>query len=158
MLAWLSLGSNMGNPNAQVRGAVEQLRKTAQLEVLEVSSFYLTPPWGEEQQSDFVNAVVKISTRLEPLELLHHSQAIENAMGRKRDGRRWGPRVIDIDILLYADLQLNTDVLVVPHPRMHERAFVLLPMAEIDDSVDIPGHGKVALLLGKLDTEQIRRL
>ena len=148
----------MHNPAAQVRGAVEQLRKTARLEVLEVSSFYLTPPWGDEQQGDFVNAVVKGSTDLEPLDLLFHCQAIENAMGRKRDGRRWGPRVIDIDILLYGELQMNSGDLVIPHPRMHERGFVLVPMAELDDNVDIPGRGNVAFLLRKVDTTQIRRL
>jgi len=90
--------------------------------------------------------------------LLHAAQAIEAVMGRQRDGRRWGPRLIDIDLLLYGDEQLQTDELELPHPRMHERAFVLQPMSELEPQLDIPGHGVVERLLKTLDGSGIRRL
>jgi 2-amino-4-hydroxy-6-hydroxymethyldihydropteridine diphosphokinase len=158
MIAWLSLGSNLQDPLAQIRQALKHLADNDQLSVLRTSSMYRTPPWGDEQQGDFVNAVAEVETSLEPLFLLHQLQTIENTMGRQRNGRRWGPRLIDLDLLLYGDVLLFSDELEVPHPRMHERAFVLLPMCELDGSVTIPGHGEVCRLLEKLDVTGISRL
>ena len=158
MKAWLGLGSNQQQPMDQLTEALGRLTETKGIGILRTSSFYRTPPWGDEQQDDFINAVVQIETSLEPLNLLGELKTIENLMGRKRSGRRWGPRLIDIDLLLYGDQQLYMDELEVPHPRMHERAFVLIPLAELDPELDIPGRGSVENLLQQVDCSGIKRL
>lgn len=158
MKAWFGLGSNLQQPVSQLRGALGKLGLAEGIEILNVSSLYRTPPWGDDQQADFVNAVVQAETELEPVPLLRLMQSIENDMGRQRNGRHWGPRVIDIDLLLYAELELQTEELVLPHPHMHERAFVLVPLCELDRSIRIPGHGVAEDLLQQLDTDGIVRL
>jgi len=158
MQAWLGLGANLQQPVLQLKEALKRLGQTVGIEVSQVSSFYRTPPWGDEQQDDFVNAVVQIETSLEPLNLLQSMQAIENVMGRQRSGSRWGPRLIDVDLLLFGNQTVNETALLVPHPHMHERAFVLLPLAELDEELDIPGHGMVGSLLSRLDCSEIYKL
>ena len=158
MKAWLGLGSNLQQPLVQIEEALSRLAAIDQIELLATSSFYHTPPWGDEQQDDFINAVAQIETSLDPLPLLRVLQSIENVMGRQRTGRRWGPRLIDIDLLVYSDLQYRSDDLEIPHPRMHERAFVLVPLCELDKTMEIPVHGSVEHLLQKLDCRDIRRL
>jgi len=158
LIAWLGLGSNLGEPVAQVRDAITRLASVDGLEVVEVSGLYRTPPWGDEDQADFINAVVRIETLLAPLPLLTLLQTIENEMGRQRTDRRWGPRLIDIDLLLYGSQQFHSENLEIPHPRMHERAFVLLPVCELDKTINIPGHGKAEQLLKRLDCSGIFRL
>ena len=158
MKAWLGLGSNQQQPVDQLTEALSRLTETKGIGILRTSSFYRTPPWGDEQQDDFINAVVQIETSLEPSNLLGELKTIENLMGRKRSGRRWGPRLIDIDLLLYGDQQLHLDELEVPHSRMHERAFVLIPLAELDPELDIPGRGSVENLLQQIDCSGIKRL
>ena len=158
MKAWLGLGSNQQQPMDQLTEAISRLAETKGIGILRTSSFYRTPPWGDEQQDDFINAVVQIETSLEPFSLLGELKTIENLMGRKRSGRRWGPRLIDIDLLLYGDQQLHMDELEVPHSRMHERAFVLIPLAELDPELDIPGRGSVENLLQQIDCSGIKRL
>jgi len=158
MKAWLGLGSNLQQPVKQLKEALSILGETGQLEVLRVSSFYHTPPWGDEQQADFINAVAEIETSLEPVPVLRVLQSIENTMGRQRVGRRWGPRKIDLDLLLYGDQQYQSADLVVPHPRMFERAFVLVPLCELEAQLKIPGHGVAENLLNKLDCSGINRL
>lgn len=152
MKAWLGLGSNLHQPVSQLEDALGRLGLVEGIEILKTSGFYRTPPWGDDQQDDFINAVVQIETGLEPIPLLHVLQSIENKMGRQRSGRRWGPRLIDIDLLLYAGLQFKSEELELPHPRMHERAFVLKPLCEIDKTVTIPGHGVAQELLQQLDS------
>jgi len=156
--AWLGLGSNLQQPVSQLKDALDRLGLVEGIGILNVSDFYHTPPWGDDQQEDFINAVVRIETDLGPVPLLRALQGIENEMGRQRSGRRWGPRLIDIDLLLYGDLQLQTGELELPHPRMHERAFVLVPLCELDLSITIPGHGRAELLLQQLDCSDIFRL
>ena len=158
MKAWLGLGSNLQQPVSQLKDALRRLGQLEGIEILEVSGFYRTPPWGDDQQDDFINAVVRIETDLGPVPLLHALQSIENEMGRQRSGRRWGPRLIDIDLLLYGDQQVQSEELELPHPRMHERAFVLIPLCEIDKTVTIPGYGGAELLLKQLDSSGIFRL
>lgn len=158
MKAWLGLGSNQQKPVKQVRLAIAGLANSVDIEVLQASSFYSTPPWGDENQADFINAVVQVETRLKPLELLHRIQEIENQMGRERSARRWGPRCIDIDILLYADQTIRADELEIPHPRMHERCFVLLPLSELEPDLEIPARGTVAQNLLGVDCAGIQRL
>jgi 2-amino-4-hydroxy-6-hydroxymethyldihydropteridine diphosphokinase len=156
MEAWLGLGSNLQQPVAQLQQALKRLGETTGLEILKTSSFYRTPPWGDEQQDDFINAVVQIETSLDPIPLLRALQSIENVMGRQRSGgRRWGPRLIDIDLLLYGMQQLQSTELEIPHPRMFERAFVLKPLSELDANLEIPGHGTVGELLQDLDCSGI---
>ena len=158
MKAWLGLGSNLQEPVMQLQQALRRLGETTGMKVLRTSSFYRTPPWGDEQQDDFINAVVQIETSLEPIPLLHVLQSIENVMGRQRSGRRWGPRTIDIDLLLYGKQQFQSAELEIPHPRMFERAFVLKPLSELDAELEIDGHGTVGELLQDLDCRGIFQL
>ena len=158
MKAWLGLGSNLQQPEEQVSEALERLRKVEGVELLKVSSFYRTPPWGDENQGDFVNAVAQIETGLDPISLLHVLQSIENEMGRQRSERRWGPRLIDLDLLLYGDQQYLSDELELPHPRMFERAFVLMPLYELAANMVIPGYGDIENLLQKVDCRGVFRL
>ncbi len=151
MKAWLGLGSNLQQPVAQLRQALDKLGSEPAIEILDVSRLYRTPPWGDAEQDDFINAVALIETSLEPMPLLRVLQSIENLMGRQRSGRRWGPRLIDIDLLLYGDLQCRSEALELPHPRMHERAFVLVPLCELDATLRIPGQGVAGELLQRLD-------
>ena len=156
MKVWLGLGSNLQQPVAQLQQALKRLGETTGLEVLRTSSFYRTPPWGDEQQNDFINAVVQIETSLDPIPLLRVLQSIENVMGRQRSsGRRWGPRLIDIDLLLYGKQQFQSAELEIPHPRMFERAFVLKPLSELEANLEIPGYGTVGELLQNLDCSGI---
>ena len=158
MIAWLGLGSNLRQPLRQLKIALDRLASVAGIEILKTSGFYQTTPWGDEQQDDFINAVVQVETSLGPLALLHELQSIENGMGRQRSGRRWGPRLIDIDLLLYGDQQYHSEELELPHPHMHERAFVLLPLCELDALTMIPGRGAAGALLQGLDSSGIFRL
>ena len=128
---YISIGSNLGDPAAQVRAAVDGLRSLG--EVKSVSSIYLTEPWGENKaQPYFANAVVSLETALSPVELLRSLKAAERVIGRKPSAERWGPRLIDFDILTYGDQVVNEPFLIIPHQYMFERAFVLVPLAEID--------------------------
>ena len=158
MKAWLGLGSNLQRPVAQIKRALASLESATGIEILRASSLYRTPPWGDERQDDFINAVVQVETDLEPMPLLRTLQSIENEMGRRRSGNRWGPRLIDIDLLLYADRQIQSEELELPHPRIHQRAFVLVPLCELDGSVKIPGQGVAEELLRRLDSTDICRL
>jgi len=158
MQACLGLGSNQQNPIERLREALGYLDCTDGIGIVKCSSFYRTPPWGDEDQDEFINAAVQIETNLEPLVLLAGTQAIENRMGRQRSARRWGPRVIDIDLLLYGDERYSMDGLDIPHPRMHQRTFVLVPLAEIDASIVIPDRGRIGDLLRDIDCGDIQRL
>lgn len=155
---FLALGGNLGDPVATVQAGVAALTAHPALEVTACSSLYRTPPLGPPGQPDYINAALAADTELVPEALLDVCQGVENTYGRTRDGERWGPRTLDVDILLYADRTIDTARLVVPHPRMHERAFVLLPLAEIDAERVIPGHGSVAACLAAVDQDGIERL
>ena len=128
-IVYLALGSNMGNRLSNLKAAV--LNLTPQMTVKQKSSVYETPPWGFTEQDAFLNQVVKVTTYLEPEPLLRHLKRMETALGRVPNFQN-GPRVIDIDILFFDNMIINTPPLVVPHPRLHERAFVLVPFAEIE--------------------------
>jgi 2-amino-4-hydroxy-6-hydroxymethyldihydropteridine diphosphokinase len=127
--AYIGIGSNLDEPEHQVRNAIEALRALG--DVAAVSSLYRTTPWGKTDQPDFVNAVVALDTKLEPRPLLHGLKWLERDLGRVEDGERWGPRRIDFDILLYGDQEVHDNDLIVPHPRLRERAFALVPLVEI---------------------------
>jgi len=128
-IVYLALGSNMGNRLSNLKAAV--LNLTPQMMVKQKSSVYETPPWGFTEQDAFLNQVVKVTTYLEPEPLLRHLKRMETALGRIPNFQN-GPRVIDIDILFFDKMIINTPPLIVPHPRLHERAFVLVPLAEIE--------------------------
>ncbi|OLN24274.1 2-amino-4-hydroxy-6-hydroxymethyldihydropteridine diphosphokinase [Domibacillus antri] len=139
-VVYLSLGTNMGNREVLLEEAVQALVKNAHIEVKAVSSIYETDPVGFTDQPPFLNIVLKAKTALFPQELLSVCMEIENVLGRKRTVR-WGPRTIDLDILLYNHDNIKSDSLIIPHPRMNERAFVLIPLAEIDAMIELPGTG-----------------
>jgi 2-amino-4-hydroxy-6-hydroxymethyldihydropteridine diphosphokinase len=141
--ACIGLGSNLEDPIRQVRSALAELAGLPRSQLLLQSSLYRSPPMGPAGQPDYVNAAALIETALEPLELLDALQAIEAAHGRLR-GLRWGPRTLDLDLLVYADLRLQHPRLVLPHPGIGQRAFVLVPLAEIAPDLVIPGTGSVA--------------
>jgi len=147
MRAVLSLGSNLGNSAEILSSASEALNEVS--EVIALSSFYQTRPIGGPPQPDFLNAVVIIETNLEPEELLLVAQAIENAHGRERNERtvKWGPRFLDIDLIKCDEMHIDSPELTIPHPRAHERGFVLQPWIEIDPTATLPGFGPISHLL-----------
>jgi len=147
MRAVLSLGSNLGNSAEILSSAAEALNEVS--EIIALSSFYQTRPVGGPPQPDFLNAVIIIETNLEPEELLIVAQAIEGAHGRERtvDTVKWGPRSLDIDLIKCDELIFNSSDLTIPHPRAHEREFVLRPWLEIDPTATLPGFGQISGLL-----------
>ncbi|SJZ86626.1 2-amino-4-hydroxy-6-hydroxymethyldihydropteridinediphosphokinase [Selenihalanaerobacter shriftii] len=138
---YLSLGSNLGDREEYLKEAISKLGQHIQIKVDTVSSVYKTEPVGYTNQDEFLNLVVKIKTSLSPMELLNHIQEVEKNLDRVRD-IRWGPRTIDIDIILFGKNKVNSQRLTIPHPRFHERAFVLVPLAELTD--DVLYQGKTA--------------
>jgi len=154
--AFVGVGSNLHEPHRQVERAVAALADIDQCRVLAVSNFYQSEPIGKSDQPDFVNAVVKVATTLTPSELLGRLLQIELRAGRQRQ-ERWGPRVLDLDLLLFDDLVQTSDAPILPHPRMHERAFVLVPLLDIAADILIPGHGAVYSCLQKLGPQRLVR-
>ncbi|MEM7378356.1 MAG: 2-amino-4-hydroxy-6-hydroxymethyldihydropteridine diphosphokinase [Pseudomonadota bacterium] len=138
--ACIALGSNLDSPRAQVERALETLRRHAETEVVGVSRLYGSAPVGPTQP-DYVNAAMAVDTALPPLDLLDLLQAVERQQLRRRDGARWGPRTLDLDLLLYDDRIINLSRLTVPHPRLAERAFVLRPLSDVCPDCVIPGLG-----------------
>lgn len=147
--AYIGLGSNLDNPRSQVLEAYRELAQEEGIRLLARSSLYLSEPMGPQDQPEFINAVAAIETPLEPLVLLEILQAIENKHARKRESH-WGPRTLDLDLLLYGDERILLPDLTVPHPGIAERSFVLLPLREIAPGLAIEGLGSVDELLEKL--------
>jgi 2-amino-4-hydroxy-6-hydroxymethyldihydropteridine diphosphokinase len=156
--AYVALGSNLGDARAQVLGAFEALARLPGTRLLARSALYLTPPWGVLDQPPFVNAAAQLETALPPHELLDQLLAVERAAGRIRDGQRWGPRTLDLDVLHMQGVSLDDERLQLPHPRIHERAFVVLPLFDLAPDLRLPGQGRVADLLAALDIAGIERL
>lgn len=154
VLAYVGLGANLGDPSRQLQEALAKLAAAEEVELLKASAFYLTPPLGPPDQPWYVNAVAQLRTRLEPEELLRVLHRVEQDLGRVR-GERWGPRLIDLDLLLYDGLIMSGPELVLPHPEMHRRAFVLVPLAEIAPQAWHPVLEKTAgELLAELDAKE----
>lgn len=156
--AYVGLGSNLADPPAQLRAAVAALGRLPQTQVAACSSFYRSAPVGLADQPDFINAACRLHTALAPEALLEALLAIERAHGRVRVGERGGPRTLDLDLLMYGTEIRHTDMLVLPHPRLHERAFVLAPLAEIEPDLVVPGRGSVAALLARCADQRVERL
>lgn len=147
---YIGLGSNLECPERQVASAIRTLSALPNSKLLASSRLYRTAPVGLTDQPDYINAVVRLETRLEPRALLDALQAIERAHGRRRDGTRWGPRTLDLDILLYGDERLDTPGLTIPHPELANRAFVLVPLSEIAPAdLQVPGLGDLAALAAR---------
>lgn len=141
--AYVGLGSNLADPLEQVRLALIALSGIPATRCASYSSFYLSPPMGTVDQPDYINAVAALDTSLPARDLLRHLQAIELRQGRVRTSERWGPRTLDLDLLLYGNEQFHDEVLTIPHPRLCERNFVLYPLYEIAPELTIPGAGKL---------------
>ncbi|MDN5864216.1 MAG: 2-amino-4-hydroxy-6-hydroxymethyldihydropteridine diphosphokinase [Gammaproteobacteria bacterium] len=154
--AWVGLGSNLGEPASAVENAICELESLPETQLAARSRLYRTPPWGPEQP-DFINAVAKLETGLEAGTLLTELLAIEARHGRERR-ERWGPRTLDLDLLLYGKERIVTNRLEVPHPRLAERAFVLVPLAELEPELEVPGAGKVSALLACVDASGVEAL
>ena len=155
--AFVGLGANLGEPRKQLCSAIEALARMERTRVIAVSSFYASAPQGLVDQPDFLNAVARLDTALAPHALLAGLLAIEHASGRQRSVPN-APRTLDLDVLLYGDQVIDEPGLRVPHPRMHERAFVLAPLAEIAPGCVIPGRGGVAALLAECAGQRIEKL
>jgi len=153
MRAYVALGSNLGDSNQHLLEAIEALAALPDTEMVGRSHIYRTPPWGKLDQPDFLNAVVALETLLEPHDLLDALLNIERTAGRERNGERWGPRTLDLDLLHVAGKTVNSARLTLPHPHLAERAFVLLPLHDVAPELDIPGQGRVAELLRAVDTQ-----
>lgn len=149
---YIGLGSNLENPSIQLHQALESMSGNPAIEVTAVSSFYRNPPMGPQDQPDYVNAAARLEVDLEPEPLLDALQAIENEQGRDRNMHRWGPRTLDLDILLFDEQFIESERLTVPHPGIASRPFVLKPLADIDPDIVIPDHGSVEHLLENCDT------
>ena len=154
---YVALGSNLENPSAQVQLGFAALAALPATRLVARSSLYASKPVGYSDQPDFINAVAALETALAPRALLDALLAIERRQGRMRRFQN-SPRTLDLDVLLYGDLQLNEPDLVIPHPRIQERAFVLVPLAEIAPECVIPGRGELANLLSAIDTSTVTRL
>lgn len=149
--AFVGLGSNLGGPIDQVKRALDALAALPESRMVRHSRLYRSKPWGVVEQPAFVNAVAELETTLQPRTLLDALLAIEQVQGRRRDGGRWGPRLIDLDLLCHDTAEIDEPGLRLPHPHIAERAFVLVPLAEIAGDLAIPGMGVASSLLAQVD-------
>jgi 2-amino-4-hydroxy-6-hydroxymethyldihydropteridine diphosphokinase len=153
--AYIGLGSNLEDPPAQLRRAVGSLAALPLTRVIAVSAFYRNPPLGVAEQPWYVNAAVALLTQLAPRDLLAHLKQIETAQGRVRSDDRWGPRIIDLDLLIYGDLRVQEPDLTLPHAGIAERNFVLFPLLDIAPGLQIPGEGRVGQLAARLNRNNL---
>ena len=156
--SYIGLGSNLDNPQQQLKTALATLHDIPDIVLQQYSSFYRSKPLGPQGQADFINAVAQIASDLSAPELLARLQQIETGQGRVRGKQRWGPRTLDIDILLYGDEIIDKETLTVPHPQIRYRNFVLLPLLELAPDIDIPGQGKAAALLQRVGTAGLDKI
>ena len=156
--AWIGVGSNLEDPRAQVLAAIARLGQLPRTRLVLASQLYRSRPFGPVAQSDFVNAVAAVLTQLDPTALLAELHAIESSMGRPERHERWGPRIIDLDLLAFGSQRLEEPGLTLPHPGIVERNFVLYPLSEIAPALDLPGLGRVADLAAAVTAEGITLL
>ena len=156
--AYVALGSNLDDPPARVRTTLERLRDLPESRLVARSSLWSSPPMGPQDQPDFVNAACGLLTRLPPDALLQALKALERGMGRMQPAQRWGPRFIDLDLVVYGAQSISTPGLTVPHPGVQERDFVLYPLAEIAPELWIPGLGRVRTLAARVEDRGLVRL
>ena len=156
--AYIGIGSNLDDPVAQVKEAIEELDMLPDTILAERSSLYTSKPMGPQDQPDYVNAVVGLDTLLSPEDLFARMVKIEGLAGRMRDAEQWGPRVLDLDLLLYGKNKIHTAELTVPHPGLHERDFVIIPLAEIAGNLNIPGHGLLSTLINQVENHSLKKV
>ncbi len=157
--ACIGLGANLGDAADTLRQAVAALAGREGIVVRAVSPFYRTPAWGREDQPDFINAVALVETSLPPRALLDLLLAVEAGFGRRRvEGERWGPRTLDLDLLLYGDAVIDEPGLRVPHPHLHERAFALVPLLDVLPDARIPAYGAARDAVSVLEMSNIQPL
>ena len=157
-VAYIGLGSNLNDPLRHVCLALRALRKLPHSTLLGHSSLYRSNPLGPVEQPDYINAVAALETRLRPRQLLASLQRLEQQQGRGGGAGRWGPRILDLDILLYGDLELYEPGLIIPHPGLSQRNFVLYPLSEIRPDLVIPGHGPLSALIDSVPATGLIRL
>lgn len=157
-LAYVGLGSNLDDPQHQINAAIAALEELPSTRRLRRSGLYRSAPWGITDQPDFLNAVAEIDTDLDATSLLASLLDIERRLGRRRDGQRWGPRRIDLDLLAHGDQTSLSAELQLPHPRIGERAFVLMPLAELAPDLELAGIGVIKDRLRDIDTRQCTRI
>lgn len=156
MRVWIGLGGNRDDSGALLVEALARLAAVPGVALLRRSATYRSPPWGRQDQPHFVNAVAELESALEPGALLRQLLEIERSLGRRRsETTRWGPRCIDLDLLAYGALRLQSEELELPHPRMHLRAFVLVPLLELEPGFVIPGQGPAADCLRNIDADEV---
>jgi 2-amino-4-hydroxy-6-hydroxymethyldihydropteridine diphosphokinase len=157
VIAAVGLGGNVGDVRGALASAIAALGELPGTRLLRASQCYRTPAWGVEAQPDFINAAAMLETTLTPRALLAALLEIERGHGRTRaeDGSRWGPRTLDLDLLVHGQARIDEPGLVVPHPHLHVRAFVLVPLAEIAPGLDVPGRGCVRELLHAVDVSGV---
>ncbi|MEO8365970.1 MAG: 2-amino-4-hydroxy-6-hydroxymethyldihydropteridine diphosphokinase [Pseudoxanthomonas sp.] len=159
VVAFVGLGGNLGEVAVTLRAATEALAHLPGTRLLGASRLYRTPAWGLEQQPDFINGVIALETSLGPRELLDALLGVERDFGRERDAAlRWGPRILDLDLLLHGDAVIEQDGLRLPHPHLHERAFALVPLLEIAADILIPGQGSAQDALSRLESSAIEAM
>lgn len=157
MPAYVGLGSNLDDPGTQLSRALQALAGLPETLLVAVSGRYRNPPMGPRDQPDYLNAVAGLLTRLAPGALLAALQGIENDQGRRRDGPRWGPRTLDLDLLAYGNVRLESDALTLPHPGICSRPFVLVPLAEVAPGLRLPDGQSVAALAAAADATALSR-
>jgi 2-amino-4-hydroxy-6-hydroxymethyldihydropteridine diphosphokinase len=155
---YIGVGSNLSNPRLQVRNAIAQITQAENITLISASSLYISKPMGPQDQDDYVNAVICIETNLAPLELLDTLQAFENEAGRVRKDNRWGARILDLDILLFGELVMDTQRLTLPHYGMKEREFVIFPLEEITEEFILPDGDSVKFLSQSIEHNGIKRI
>ena len=154
MKAYVGLGANLGDPQRTLRSALRGLDGLPGTRCLRCSQFYRNPPLGPQDQDHYINAVAELETRLPPLQLLAWLLELERRHGRVR-GRRWGERTLDLDLLIVGSQRMNTERLTLPHPRLHQRAFVLYPLAELVPRLKIPGRGGLSYWLARSSSRRL---
>ena len=153
---YLGLGSNLGNKTDNLKKAINLIKNFPKTKIVNISKVYETKAWGYTKQDNFLNLCLEIKSNLSPKELLRKCQSIENKLKRERD-IKWGPRTIDIDILIYQDFNLDSKELTLPHPRIKERAFVIWPLLDLNDKLEIKGES-IKKLANKLGDNEIIRI
>lgn len=157
--AFVGLGANVGEVEMTLAEACMAIDALPQTSIRQQSPWFRSPPWGRTDQPEFTNGVIELQTRLVATELMERLLEIEERFGRVREpGERWGPRTLDLDLLVYGDESIDEPGLKVPHPSLHERAFVLLPLSRIAPTLEIPGLGRVDALLAGVDATGLREL
>ena len=157
-IVYIGLGSNLSDPITQVNNALKALETLRDSKLVNASGLYRSAPMGPQDQNDYINAVAALSTSLAPIDLLDALQTIENEQGRVRIGERWGPRTLDLDILLYNNKSIEHPRLTVPHYGMKERSFVLIPLAEIAPELVLPDNTPLSDLVANLAKDDIERI